>query len=447
MSITSTRLTRRQALLGSAAVAGSAMATSCSGGGGNSNGKVTLQATVWLGADELKAMQTLVKQFTRANPKIDVQFINIVNGGPYGSTKLQQMIAGGTPPDLMMLNSGQFESLAARKALAPVDDLVSRDKVPVHDYWPQAVTGCTYQGHMYALPKDMSNVLIYLNKELFANAKVALPKADWSWSDYESAAKELTAKLNAGGKVTKWGTVLNNTSWNWSPFVWTNGGEVYTGKKCMMTSPKTVEGLDFFFGLRTKDKAAPGPGALASFGSQAAENDAFIGGVIGFGLYGPWLRPGLVTTKKVDWTIRPVPHGPQGQAPVVPIYTDMWAMSASSSHQDEAWTLLKWLAGEAGQKAWLDIYGGRSISPVKKLALSDEWLNYGGAEHRADNQTIISQLNPSLNRRPPEAFANGTQASTLWDNEFKVVLAGTESVTQATAKICPQLSTILQRGA
>jgi multiple sugar transport system substrate-binding protein len=440
-------VTRRQVLAGSAAATGSVLAASCSSGsgGGSSGGKVKLQVTVWLGADELKAMNQLAAKFKSSHPKIDIQYINIVNGGPYGSTKLQQMIAGGTPPDLMMLNSGQFESLAARKALANVDDLIAKDKLDLGVYWPQVVDGCTYQGHKYALPKDMSNVLIYLNKDLFKKTGVALPSADWTWDDYRSIAKELTAKLNTGKKVTKWGTVLNNTSWNWSPFVWTDGGEVYTGKQCQMTTPKTQAGLEFFFGLRVKDKAAPAPGALASFGSQSAENDAFIGGVIGFGIYGPWLRPGLVTTKKFDWTIRPLPHGPQGQAPVIPVYTDMWAMSASTKNKDAAWTLMKWFSGEEGQQAWLDIYGGRSISPVKKLALGDEWLSYGGAEHRADNQMIISQLEPKQNRRPPEAFANGTEASTLWDNEFKVVMTGSESIPKATKKICGQLSSILQR--
>ena len=447
MSALANSVSRRRFLLGTTAVAGAAAMAACGGQGStsDSSGTVRLQVTVWLGADEVTAMKKLLTRFNKAHPGIDVQMINIVNGGPYGSTKLQQMIAGGTPPDLMMLNSGQFESLAARKALAPLDDLVAKHKVDLGVYWPQSVTGCRFDGKLYGLPKDISNVIVYLNTSLFDKAKVAVPSADWSWEEYRSAAKELTAKLNTGTKVTKWGTVLVNADWSWSPFVWTNGGEVYQGKQCLVADPKAQQGLDFYFGLRVKDKAAPSSGALASFGTQSAELNAFLGGAIGFGIFGPWLRPGLIDTAKFDWTIRPVPKGPQGQPAVIPVFTDMWGMSASTKHKEEASTLLTWLTGEAGQQAWLDIYGGRSITPIKKLTLSNQWLDYGGKAHRVDNQAILDQLVPDRNRRPAVAFGGGAEAETLWDNEFKVVLAGQESVAQATQKVCSRLTTILER--
>lgn len=443
-------ITRRRLLAGSAATAAGALLAACSGGGGitgGSGGKTTLQVTVWLGADELAAMKKLAGEFTKSNPNIAVQFINIVNGGPYGETKLETMIAGGTAPDVMMLNSGQFESFASRGALLQLDDLVKKDKVDTGTYWPEAATGVKFDDKMYGLPKDISNVQVYLNTKLFSQTGVALPDADWSWSDYQSAATELTSKLNTGAKTTKWGTVLVNADWSWTPFVWTNGGQVYSGQTCQLTDPKAVQALDFYFGLVTKEKAAPTPAALASFGAPGtAEIDAFVANTIGFGIFGPWMRPGLIATKGLDWAVRPIPKGPQGEAPVVPIYTDMWGISANSKHQEEAWTLIKWLAGETGQKAWLDIYGGRSISPIKSLAMGDEWLNYGGADHRADNQSILDQLNPSRDRKPIVAFGNGTQAENLWDNEFKVVLAGQESVQKAASNVCSRLPAMLGKG-
>lgn len=440
-----TTLTRRGLLAAGAAVSGTALLAACSNGG--SSGQTTggkLQVTVWLGAEELTAMQQFVKKFEAAHPSTKVELINIVNGGPYGSTKLQQMIAGGAAPDVMMLNSGQFESFAARKALLPLDDLVAKDKVDLAAYWPQAVAGSKLDDKLYGMPKDISNVIVYLNKTLFTKANVALPAADWGWEEYRATAKELTAKLNTGSKVTKWGTILVNADWNWSPFVWTNGGEVYEGKDCKLTDPKAEEALDYYFGLRVKDNAAPTPGALASFGTQNAENAAFLGGAIGFGIFGPWLRPGLIATKGMDWTVRPVPRGPQGQAPVIPVFTDMWGISATTKHRDDAWSLVKWMSSKEGLQAWLDIYGGRSITPMKSLALSEQWLGYGGAPHRADNQLILDQLT-STNRKPAVGFANGAEAQTLWNNEFKVAIVGQETTQQATQKVCSGLTTILGR--
>ena len=443
---------RRDLLIGSAALAGASLTGGCQdaeGGAGGGSGEVRLQVSVWLGAEELKGMKEVAARFTREHPKIRVQYVNIVNGGPYGMTKLQQMIAGGTPPDLMMLNSGQFESLAARKALASLDERATQDKVDVDAYWPQAVEGCKLGGELFGLPKDMSNVMAYLNKDIFDKAGVALPGEDWDWDEYRAAAMEITGKLATGSKkTTRWGTIIVNSDWNWTPFVWTNGGEVYSDKQCRLTDPKAIEALEYYFGLRVKDKAAPSGADLASFGGEGSEFAAFIGGSIGFGIAGPWLRPGLIAAaKKVDWTIRPVPRGPQGQEPVIPVFTDMWGMSARTEHPDEAWTLMKWLSGPKGQQAWLEIYGGRSISPIQKLATSDQWLEYGGPEHRQDNEAILAMLDPEHNRRPAVAFENGAEAQTLWDNQFKVVAAGRSTVARAADNICGRLTTILERGA
>jgi multiple sugar transport system substrate-binding protein len=409
---------------------------------------VTLQVSVWLGAEELKGMKKLAAQFTRENPKIRVQFINIVNGGPYGSTKLQQMIAGGTPPDVMMLNSGQFESFAARGALASLDERVAQDKVDLGIYWTQALEGCRLDDQLFGVPKDMSDVLVYLNKGLFDQAKIDVPGPDWTWTEYREAAIGITRTLAAGKKARRWGTIAINADWAWAPFVWTNGGEVYTDKQCRLTDPQAVEALEFYFGLQVKDKAAPSGADLASFGGEGSELAAFIGGSVGFGLAGPWLRPGLINAaKKIDWTIRPIPAGPDGEPSIVPVFVDMWGMSANTEHPDEAWTLMKWLSGQPGQQGWLDIYGGRSITPIQKLATGDQWLEFGGAGHREDNEAILAALDPERTRRPAVAFENGAEAQTMWNNEFKVVSAGRASVEQATTNICGRLTTILERGA
>ncbi|MDQ3612885.1 MAG: extracellular solute-binding protein, partial [Chloroflexota bacterium] len=67
---------------------------------------ITLQATVWLGDAEFEAMQELGAVFTESNPNVTIEFINIIDGGPWGRDQLQRMIAGGEPPDLMMMNTG-----------------------------------------------------------------------------------------------------------------------------------------------------------------------------------------------------------------------------------------------------------------------------------------------------------------------------------------------------
>jgi ABC-type glycerol-3-phosphate transport system substrate-binding protein len=90
-------------------------------------GSITLQATVWLGDAEFQAMEELGSHFTDQHPEVAIEFVNIIEGGPWGRDQLQRMIAGGEAPDLMMLNTGQFEAFGTRGALAELDERISGD--------------------------------------------------------------------------------------------------------------------------------------------------------------------------------------------------------------------------------------------------------------------------------------------------------------------------------
>ncbi len=163
------------------------------------------------------------------------------------------------------------------------------------------------------------------------------------------------------------------------------------------------------------------------------------------GTFGPWFRPGLVENKPFDWTVVPFPRSPKkpGQKPISALYTDQWAMSSKSQHPKEAWELLKFLGGKEGHTAWSEIYGSRSITPIKELALGDKWMNYGGPEHRKDNQAILDQLDSTT--PPPVNFANANAAENAWNEELDLVMNGQQTVDQAVKNICDKVTPILQQ--
>ncbi len=405
-------------------------------------GSTKLQVTVWLGQQELEAMVKLAERFTQKHPDVQVEFINIIEGGPFGRDKVQQMVAGGVPPDIFMLNSGQFESFASRGVLAPLDELVAGDSFDLGVYWPGAVVGSKFDGKLYGLPKDISNHVVFLNKDLFEEAGVPLPTNDWTWNDYRDLAKKLTKDTDGDGKIDQWGTsILNGPAW-WGGFVWPNGGEILSEdrKECKLTMPESVEALKFYFGLLTEDEVSVPPGAMPQTPWQG---DQFMSGVIGFSTFGPWFRPGLVENKPFDWTIRLYPKPPDGGEQISMLYTDQWGMSATSDHPKEAWELLKFLGGPEGHTAWSEIYGSRSITPIKELALGDKWLSYGGPEHRADNQTILDQLDAT--RPPPVDFANANAVDNTWNEQFELVMIEQQTVEQAVQNICDTITPLLQQ--
>src|SRR5690554_5344652 len=113
------KIDRRKAILGTAPGLGAATsnATWLSINTASAQDTVKLQATVWLGDNEFQAIQELGAVHTESHPNVEIEFVNIVDGGPWGRDQLQRMIAGGSAPDLMMMNTGQFEAFGSRGAL------------------------------------------------------------------------------------------------------------------------------------------------------------------------------------------------------------------------------------------------------------------------------------------------------------------------------------------
>jgi len=399
--------------------------------------KTKVRATVWLGDAELKALGSMTDSYLSKNPNTDVEWINIVGGGNYGRDKLQTMIAGGDAPDLMMLNTGQFEQLASRGALKPLNDIITKDKFDLGLYWPQAVTGVTYKGKIYGLPRDMSNVILYYNKDMFDKAGVAYPTNNWTWNDLRAAAKKLTKDTNGDGKVDQWGFAVNNIVWVWAGFVWGNGGDILNADrtKIVLDSPASIDALNFYFGLLTKDQVSPPPGALPE---QAWAGDWMLTQSVAMGLFGPWWRPSLVTMEKpFRWDVAYPPKSPKTGKRGSVVYTDMWGMGMNTKVQDATWDFMKYITSKDGQQLWTDLIGARSISPVKAVAQSDKWLHYGAST----GEIILDSL--SFSQVPPINFGNGNEVETIWDQEFSAVIAGQETVEQAVKKIVPQVQAVL----
>lgn len=402
---------------------------------------VTLQATVWLGDQEFQAMQDLGSRYTESNPNVEIEFINIIDGGPWGRDQLQRMIAGGEAPDIMMMNTGQFEAFGSRGALADLDERVAAEDYDLDIYWPAAVEGCQIEGALYGLPKDISDHVVYINTDLFDEAGLELPENDWTWDDFREVAQQLTVDTDGDGSVDQWGISINNSVWSWGAFVVSNGGEILSDDRseCMLTMPETVEALEFYYGLLVEDGVSIPPGTLPQ---TPGAGDQFLGAITGMHMAGPWFRPGLVENQPFNWTARLFPRVPGGEAPTSILYTDQWAMSSTTDYADEAWDVLKFLGGTEGQTAWSEIYGSRSITPIQELAESDAWLGYGGEEHRADNQIMLDQL--ELTQPPPTNFANGAEVENVWNEQLELVMIEQQSVEQAVEVICQSITQALQ---
>ena len=100
---------------------------------------------------------------------------------------MQTRVAGCTAPDCYELNIENFASYAAKGALAEITgvDLSGLDET--------ALSAFNVGGKQYGLPGNFSNVVLVYNKDLFDQAGVAYPTADWTQDDLQAAAEAIRA--------------------------------------------------------------------------------------------------------------------------------------------------------------------------------------------------------------------------------------------------------------
>ncbi len=433
---------RKTFLLGSAASA--AMTTAISPHSDAAQGvrrmnraPVELTFTTWMGAPEGKAFQTLLKVFEKNNPGISIKIVDVSGPGNYGREKVETMMGANTPPDVLQLNTGQFEAFAARNALLDLDPYYKRDRIATNLYVPGTMPGCMYHGKIYATPRFISDVLMFYNKDAFSKAGLAFPKKGWTWYDFRDTAMKLT-----DAKKRRWGFGMTNITWTWQPFVAGNNGPIINAErtKCLMDDPRTVEALQFLYDLQSKDKVAPGPGDLPP-AQQSFAGVPFVAGTVAMAVLGPWERPALTAAKvPFAWDMAPIPVSPHTHKSGNVLYVDQWGVAAASSHPEEAWQLVKWLGSTDFHMRWLNAYGASSIDCVRAVDEAPAWLHYGGSS----GQIAIDELkNGSL---PPINYANGDQVENVWNQELALVQIGQETAAQAVKKIVPKVNAILAQG-
>jgi sn-glycerol 3-phosphate transport system substrate-binding protein len=220
---------------------------------------LTMYYPVAVGGPVPKIVDDLVARFHKDNPDINVQ---AVYSGNYTDTMTKAMTAlrGGQPPQLSVLLSTDAFTLIDENAIVPFDELVS-DKGWFGSFYPAFMENGHIGGKTWSIPFQRSTIVLYWNKDAFADAGLDRDKAPGTWDEMREFGKKLVKKDNVGN-VTRWGVEIPTTGYaywmlqalaiqNGQKLMNEAGNEVYFGAK------KTVEALGYWVDLSRKDVVMP----------------------------------------------------------------------------------------------------------------------------------------------------------------------------------------------
>ena len=338
-----------------AAVCG--LATSC-GGSEDASGSVRLLA--FGEPAELDAYRTMIRAFERSEPDIDVQLVEASDREDL-IARLSTSIAGGSPPDLFLMNYRFYGQFAARDALEPLESYAeSSDVVDLDDFYPQAVDTFRWNGRVTCLPQNISSLVVYYNKDLFERFGVPEPTDDMGWAEFLNRAQQLTrdakglvvrgadpdlpAQQNTA-KAAIYGLGVEPTLIRLAPFVWSSGGKLVdddaTPTRFALDSGEAKRALQLFFDLRTRF------GVVPSDTEVEAEDDEsrFLNGRLAMLLESRRLVPALRDGAKFDWDVAALPAI---QDKVSILHSDAYCMTKDSKEKKAAWRFVEYALGPEG---------------------------------------------------------------------------------------------------
>jgi multiple sugar transport system substrate-binding protein len=429
MSFPSVSAGRRRPWLRRAAAAATALglgltAAACSGGdpaaggGGGAakseSGPVTISYAIWEKA-QLATMQKIADQFHQENPNITVN-IQLTPWEQYW-TKLQTSLKGGSGADVFWMNIPNLKKFANGGVLLPIEDYVARDKVDLNNYVPAVMDAYKFKDHVYALPKDVDAIALWYNKDLFKQANVAFPTADWTWDDLISAAQKLT---NPSKGVYGIAAPAEDQA-NYDNTILQAGGQIMTpdGKKSGLDSPESIRGLKLWVDLINKYHASP---TLQQMTDTDPEQ-MFTSGKVAMYYGGSWtvLDMKAVPEAKKFADVAPMPHDAQRYS--VSNGLGM-VINSKTKHPDAAWQWVKFMGGKAA--AQIQAETGTVIPAYKGMA--EAWVK---SSPEFNLQVFVDQLQyakplPSSIDTPAWRDATAAELAKAW--------AGTTSVEDAARK-------------
>ena len=394
-------LVRLALLLSLALLLTALLASGCggSGDGDAGSGSGSISFLVFGDPPEINAYKTLISAFEKAEPDIDVQLIEASDREDL-IARLSTSIAGGSPPDLFLMNYRFYGQFAARDALEPLEPYVEdSDEFELGDFYPQALDAFRWDGRVTCLPQNISSLVVYVNRDLFKKYGVDQPRDGMTWTEFVDKATLLT-RDEAGNpvrgadpdlppqpnaaKAEVYGVGVEPSLIRIAPFVWSNGGDIVDDQenptRLTFDTGEAKEVLTLFFALRGFHGVVPADSEV-----EAEDDESrFANGRMAMFLDSRRAVPAFREAAKFDWDVVSLPVFDK---PASILHSDAYCMTKGAENKDAAWRFVEFALGPKG--APVIARTGRTVPSLKSVAKSEAFLDPSQKPKNSDRKSVV----------------------------------------------------------
>lgn len=278
--------------------------------------RTVIKFASWGSQSEIEILKPIIYDYEKQNPNIKIEFMHIPQNY---FQKIHLLIASNSAPDVIFINNLYLPVYANF-----LEDL--SNKIDKTEYFKQGLQALSYDGKTLAIPRDISNMVVYYNKDLFDKYNIPYPEKNWTLDDL----LRISLKFQKNGIF---GISFEDNPLFYLPYLTSNGGDFYDLK-----SANSQNALKFYADLRNKYNVAPKKSQSASLTMA----QMFLQQKIAMQVSGRWLVPKYRTTADFNWDIINFPEGKAGS--IVPTDASGWAISKSSKNKTEALKFIEYLS-------------------------------------------------------------------------------------------------------
>ena len=292
--------------------------------------QITIQYSSWGSKSEINILKPILDTFEKENPDIKIDFMHIPQNY---FQKLHLLFASNTAPDVVFINNIYLPVYANAGLL---EDLTDTDLI-YKEFYQKSLDAMTYKGKIYAIPRDISNLVIFYNKNIFDEKQIKYPDKNTTFNDFLIMSQKLTDKQKG-----IFGISFEEDPIFYLPYLMSEGGGILSddGNSNIINSKESQKAINFYSDLRNKYHVAP----INSETASLTMAQMFLQGKLAMHLSGRWLVPKYRETAQFDWDVAPFPKGTKGS--IVPLDASGWAISSKSKHKKEAMQLVKYLSSK-----------------------------------------------------------------------------------------------------
>jgi multiple sugar transport system substrate-binding protein len=319
---------------------------------------------------ELAAYQKLVDAFEKEHPEIDIELGHIPGQSDY-RRRLATDFAGGSPPDVMLLNYRRFAAFASQGGLEPLTQyLADSDVIAETDFFPITVESFYFEQDIWCVPQNVSSLVVYYNRDIFDAAGIVYPDEDWTREEFLIMARELTKDFDGDGQIDQFGVGIDPSIFRLAPFIWQDGGELVDDPaaptRLVLDQPLQLETFQWFVNLSVKEHVVPD-----AVEEEAEESESrFLNGTLAMYFNSRRGVPTYRTITGFQWDVAALPMGEQ---PAGILHSDGYCMAAKAENKDAAWTFIEYANSNTGQTLISET--GRTVPSRPEVADSPVFLN------------------------------------------------------------------------